>query len=79
MNMRRSLDQRIKESLEQNKQTKITFTAPVKVEQFARHYLEFYQQTHDDKITLDVLFSNIIDTALSGDQNFRKWLREKDI
>lgn len=75
--MRRSLDQRIKESLEQNRQTKITFTAPVKVEQSAHYYLDYYHHTHDDKITLDILLSNIIDSALNSDKNFRKWLHEQ--
>lgn len=74
--MSRNLTQKLKQSIARNKQTKITFNAPVNVQDLINDYLEYYSDVEAERINPDLLISNIIESALNGEKDFQKWRRE---
>jgi hypothetical protein len=76
--MSRSLNQTLKLSISRSKQTKITFTAPVNVQNLVEEYLEYYSDLEGERILLDLLISNILESALNNEKDFQKWRRNND-
>jgi hypothetical protein len=76
--MSRSLTQKLKQSIARNKQTKITFNAPVNVQDLINDYLEYYSDVEAERINPDLLISNIVESALNGEKDFQKWRRESN-
>ncbi len=73
--MNNQLNQKIKSRLAENKQVKISFSAPANLQNLINKYLEFYQQTEGEKLTQDVLLSSLVESALLAQKPFTNWLK----
>ncbi len=76
--MSRNLSQTLKLSISKTKQTKITFTVPVNVQNLVEEYLEYFSDLEGERVVLDLLLSNIIESTLNNEKGFQKWRRVND-
>ncbi len=74
--MKTQLNEKIKAKLADSKQVKISFSASTNLQNLIKKYLEFYQQTENEKLTQDVLISSLVESALLAQKPFKTWLKK---
>ncbi len=74
--MKNQLNEKIKSRLAESKQVKISFSASTNLQNLIKKYLEFYQQTENEKLTQDVLISSLVESALLAQKPFKTWLKK---